>query len=124
MTELNQVYKCEVCGIIVQVINASYGELVCCKQPMKLQEARTEDKGGEKHVPVIEKKEGGYEVRVGSVEHPMEENHYIEWIELTADGVSYRKYLEPSDKPEAFFYVEGDEVGAREYCNKHNLWKS
>ena len=124
MTERNQVYKCEVCGNIVEVLHVGGGELVCCGQPMDLMEEKTEDEGQEKHVPVIEKIDGGYKVKVGSVEHPMEDAHYIQWIELLADGKVYRKYLNLGDTPEAEFMVEAEKVEVREYCTLHGLWKS
>jgi superoxide reductase len=123
MTELKQVYKCALCGNIVEVIHPSAGELVCCGKPMTLMTENTVDASREKHIPVIEKTGSGYKVKVGSVAHPMEEKHFIEWIELVADGVSYRKYLKPGDKPEAEFCVKADKVFAREYCNVHGLWK-
>jgi superoxide reductase len=124
MTQKKQVYKCNVCGNIVEVLHSSQGELVCCGQPMELQEPKTEDTGQEKHVPVIEKTEKGVKVKVGSDPHPMEENHYIEWIEIIADGNSYKKFLNPGDKPEAEFEIETEDMWAREYCNIHGLWKS
>ncbi|MGD9153808.1 MAG: desulfoferrodoxin [Gammaproteobacteria bacterium] len=124
MTELNKIYKCEICGNIVQVLHTGAGELVCCGQPMVELEEQTADFKTEKHVPVIEKQANGFLVKVGSVPHPMEEKHYIEWVELIADGVSYRKYLKPGDKPEAFFCIDAAEVSAREYCNVHKLWRS
>ncbi|HER44495.1 MAG TPA: desulfoferrodoxin, partial [Candidatus Eisenbacteria bacterium] len=114
---------CEVCGNIVEVVHGSFGELVCCDQPMKLVTENTVDAANEKHVPVIEKVDGGYKVKVGSVPHPMEEKHYIEWIQLLAGEKSYRKFLEPGQAPEAVFHVEAKEVSAREYCNIHGLWK-
>jgi len=123
MTERLQVYKCEVCGNIVEVLHAGAGELVCCGQPMKLFVENTVDAAKEKHVPVIEKATNGFVVKVGSVDHPMEEKHYIEWIQLIADGVSYRKFLTPGDKPEASFAIQATSVSAREYCNLHGLWK-
>ncbi|MFH2105433.1 MAG: desulfoferrodoxin [Parcubacteria group bacterium] len=124
MTELNQVYKCEVCGNIVEVLHAGAGELVCCGQPMKLMTENTEDAAVEKHVPVIEKTDMGVKVIVGSVEHPMEDDHYIGWIEIIADGKVYRQHLKPGDRPEAEFTVGADKIIAREYCNLHGLWKS
>jgi superoxide reductase len=124
MTEILQVYKCEVCGNMVEVIHAAGGELVCCGQPMKLLVEGEVDAATEKHVPVIEKIDGGYKVTVGSVAHPMEEKHLIEWIELIADGTAYRKFLKPGESPEATFMVEANNVFAREYCNLHGLWKS
>ncbi len=91
---------------------------------MQLMEEKTEDVGQEKHVPVIEKIENGIKVKVGSIPHPMEEKHYIEWIEVTADSVSCKKFLKPGDKPEAGFEIKAEKVEAREYCNIHGLWKS
>lgn len=123
MTSLLQVYKCKICGNIVEVLHTGAGELVCCGQPMTLIEANTVDAAKEKHVPVIEKVPGGFRVKVGSVPHPMEAAHYIEWIELQADGKIYKQFLQPGDKPEAVFLVEAAKVSAREYCNLHGLWR-
>jgi superoxide reductase len=119
-----EIYKCEVCGNIVEVVHGGVGQLVCCGQPMVLQTENTVDAAKEKHVPVIEQVAGGYQVKVGSVAHPMEETHYIEWIELIADGKAYRQFLEPGQAPEATFKVEAATVTAREYCNLHGLWKT
>ena len=124
MAEKLEVYKCEVCGNIVEVLHGGDGELVCCGQPMTLLTANTVDAAKEKHVPVIEKVAGGYKVKVGAVAHPMEEKHYIEWIELIAGDKAYRQFLKPGDAPEAFFAVEASQVTAREYCNLHGLWKA
>ncbi|MFH1393416.1 MAG: desulfoferrodoxin [Candidatus Micrarchaeota archaeon] len=124
MTEQKQVYKCEVCGNIVEVLHAGAGELVCCGQPMKLMQENTVDAATEKHVPVIKKTKKGVKVKVGSVPHPMEAKHYIEWIEVIVDGRVYRKFLKPGDAPEAEFEVSGENIVAREYCNLHGLWKS
>ncbi len=124
MTKRFQIYKCLVCGNIIEVLHEGKGELVCCNQPMRLYQENTTDAAKEKHVPVIEKVERGYKVKVGSVPHPMEEKHYIEWIELIADGKVYRKFLNPGDTPEAIFEVKADKVVAREYCNLHGLWKA
>jgi len=124
MTERLQIYKCEVCGNMVQVVHASSGTLTCCKQPMTLLQEGVTDGAVEKHVPVIEKTSDCYKVKIGSAAHPMEEKHYIEWIELIADGKSYRQFLNPGDKPEAKFMIRADTVTAREYCNIHGLWKS
>ncbi len=118
-----QIYKCAVCGNIVEVLYGSTGELVCCGQPMELLDEKTADAATEKHVPVIEKTDGGYKVTVGSTLHPMQEKHYIEWIELLADDKAYRQFLNPGDAPEAFFNVADDSVTAREHCNVHGLWK-
>ncbi|GAB4029914.1 MAG: desulfoferrodoxin [Elusimicrobiota bacterium] len=124
MAEMKGIYKCDVCGNIVEVLHAGAGELVCCGKEMKKFNENTTDAAKEKHVPVIEKTANGYKVKVGSVTHPMEEKHYIEWIELIADGVSYRKFLKPGEKPEAEFCVDAVKVEAREYCNLHGLWKA
>jgi superoxide reductase len=124
MTERLQVYKCQVCGNIVEVLHEGVGELVCCGQPMKLLVANTVDAAKEKHVPVIEKTATGVTVRVGSVAHPMEEKHYIEWIEIIADGKAYRQFLKPGDAPEAVFDIKATTIEAREHCNLHGLWKS
>ena len=124
MTEKNEVYKCNVCGNIVEVLHTGKGELVCCNQPMQLMKENTVDAATEKHVPVLEKTEKGVKVKVGSIPHPMEEAHYIEWIEVIADGKVYRKFLNPDDVPEAEFEVTAENIIAREYCNLHGLWKS
>ena len=124
MTQRLQIYKCGVCGNMVEVIHASGGTLVCCGQEMNLLEPGTTDAATEKHVPVIEKIDSGYKVKVGSVAHPMEEKHFIEWIELLADGRAYREFLCPGQAPEAVFMVSAEEVSAREYCNLHGLWKA
>jgi superoxide reductase len=124
MTAVKQIYKCNVCGNIVEVLHAGQGELVCCGQPMELLEAKTADEGKEKHVPVIEAGDKGVKVKVGSVPHPMEEKHYIEWIEVITDGDGCRQFLKPGDKPEAEFDIKSRKVAAREYCNIHGLWKS
>ncbi len=118
-----EVYKCELCGNIVEVLHGGKGELVCCGQPMRLMTENTVDAAKEKHVPVIEKVDGGYRVKIGEVAHPMEDKHYIEWIELLAGDKAYRQFLNPGDAPEAFFAVSDEPVAAREYCNLHGLWK-
>jgi len=123
MAEKLQVYKCNVCGNIVEVLHGGVGELVCCGQPMELLAAKTADEGKEKHVPVIEKIDGGIKVKIGSVPHPMEEKHHIEWIEVIADGKAYRQFLNAGDTPEAVFNVSAKTITAREYCNIHGLWK-
>lgn len=123
-TEKLQVYRCEKCGNIVEVVHAAGGTLVCCGQNMKLLKEGETDAATEKHVPVIEKIDGGYKVKVGDVAHPMEDKHYIEWIELLADGKAYRQFLNPGETPEAIFMIEADSVSAREYCNLHGLWKA
>lgn len=123
MTGLLEIYKCEVCGNIVEMIHTGQGQLVCCGQPMKIFKENTVDAAKEKHVPVKEVVDGGLKVKVGSVAHPMEDKHFIEWIEIVADGKSYRQFLKPGEAPEAFFPVSG-EFTAREYCNLHGLWKA
>jgi len=109
---------------MVMVVRSGGGQLVCCNQPMTLLVENTTDAAQEKHVPVIEKIPNGYKVKVGSVAHPMVDNHYIEWIELTAGDSVYRRFLKPGDAPEATFLVEADAVHAREFCNLHGLWRS
>ena len=118
-----EVYKCNLCGNIVEVVTGGAGALVCCGQDMVLMEENTVDAAQEKHVPVIEKIDGGFKVTVGSVAHPMEEKHLIQWIELLADGQAYRRFLNPGDAPEAVFQVDAESVSAREFCNLHGLWK-
>lgn len=123
MTQILHIYKCDVCGNIVETIHAGDGELVCCGQPMKRLEENTVDAAKEKHVPVIEKVDGGFKVKVGSTPHPMDENHYIEWVEIIHYPDVYRHFFKPGDAPEVTFKIEGaGEVGAREYCNVHGLW--
>jgi superoxide reductase len=124
MAERLEVFKCEMCGNIVEVIHAGKGELVCCNKPMMLMKENTVDASREKHVPVIEKTQGGITVKVGSVAHPMEEKHYIEWIEVIVDGKTYRQFLSPGGLPEAFFPITGEDITAREFCNMHGLWKA
>lgn len=125
MTELNQIYKCEICGNITEVVHTGGGELVCCGQTMRLMEENTEDAAQEKHVPLIEKTEKSFIVNVGEVDHPMDDNHYIEWIEvLTSNGKLGRKFLNPGDKPTAEFNTTDQVVKVRAYCNLHGLWSS
>jgi superoxide reductase len=124
MAEKLEIYKCEKCGNIVEVLHAGKGELVCCNEPMKLFKANTVDAAKEKHVPVVEKTSDGFSVKVGSVSHPMEEEHYIEWVEIIADGEADRQFLNPGGAPEATFKIDADKVTAREYCNLHGLWKA
>ena len=124
MTKWLEVYKCEICGNIVEVLQTGEGQLVCCGQPMNLVTENTVDAAKEKHVPVIEKIDGGQKVKVGDVPHPMEEKHWIQWIELIADGKSYVQFLNPGDTPEAEFKIDATSVSAREFCNLHGLWKA
>lgn len=123
MSKRLEIYKCEVCGNIVEVLHEGPGQLVCCNKPMTLFRENTVDAAKEKHVPVVQKTDAGFKVKVGSVPHPMEEKHYIEWIELVVDGKAYRQFLKPGQEPEAAFFVKADKVTAREYCNLHGLWK-
>ena len=124
MTKELQIYKCEICGNIVEVLHTGAGALVCCGKEMVLMEEKTADKTTEKHVPMIEKTEHGYKVTVGSTLHPMLDKHYIEWVQILADGKAYRAFLKPGDEPISIFCVGAEEVSAREYCNVHGLWKS
>lgn len=124
MTEILEIYKCELCGNMVEMIHTGAGELVCCGQPMKLLEENSVDAAHEKHVPIIEKTEDGIRIKVGEVAHPMEDKHYIEWIELVAGGKAYRRFLKPGDTPEAMFCIKSESISARAYCNIHGLWKN
>lgn len=124
MTALLQIYKCEVCGNIVEMVHPGKGELVCCNEPMKLYEPNTIDAAVEKHVPVVMRTDRGISAKIGSVAHPMEEAHHIEWIEVIAGDKAYRQFLKPGMAPEAEFCLDDKEVTVREYCNLHGLWKS
>ena len=125
MTQKKQIYKCEICGNIVEMLHGGAGELVCCGQPMKLFEEKNQEEGQEKHVPVIEKTEKGTLVKVGSAPHPMEGDHFIEWIEIIVGDKYGRKFLRPGDKPEVEFEINyADNMMARDYCNVHGLWRS
>lgn len=124
MTEFNQIYKCFKCGNVVAMLHTGAGDLICCDEPMKMMKEGSTDGAQEKHVPVIEKTADGYKVKVGSVAHPMEDSHWIEWIEIVADGKSYRQFLKPGQAPEAEFCIKADKVTAREYCNLHGHWKA
>lgn len=122
--ELNQIYKCSVCGNIIEVVHVGGGELVCCGKPMNLLTENTTDAATEKHVPVVEMTPDAVHVTVGEVEHPMEEKHYIEFIEVLTDGKVYRKFLHPGERPKATFEISATQVEVREYCNLHGLWKA
>ncbi len=131
MAQKKEIYKCDVCGNIVEVLHGGVGELVCCNQPMVSQTAKREDEGAEKHVPIIEelpaktcKGKDGFKIKIGEVEHPQTEEHFIEWIEInTKDEKSGKKFLKPGEKPEASFYTRVDIISVRAYCNIHGLWK-
>jgi len=130
MAGMLKIYRCEVCGNIIEVVHQGGGEPSCCGQKMTALAENTVDASKEKHIPVITKVPEGWKVAVGSVAHPMEAEHYIEWIELletAADGsplLVQRAHLKPGDKPEAIFKSSASSVTAREYCNKHGLWKA
>lgn len=119
-----EVYKCQHCGNIIEVMVGGGANIVCCGEEMQIQAENTVDAAKEKHVPVIERGNGTITVKVGSVAHPMEEKHYIQWIELIADGTVYRQFLQPGQAPEATFCVTAENVTAREYCNLHGQWKA
>ncbi|HAI74151.1 MAG TPA: desulfoferrodoxin [Candidatus Moranbacteria bacterium] len=123
MTELNQIYKCNVCGNIVEMTHNGVGELVCCGQSMEPKQEKTEDHTQTVHRPVIEKNDTGVIVRVGEIAHPMESEHYIEWIEVITEHRVYRKFLVPGMEPMAEFFIEAEHIIARAYCNMHGLWK-
>ena len=124
MTKKNEIYKCNVCGNIVEMIHTGAGHPVCCGQPMELLKEKTEDTGFEKHVPVIEKTASGLKVKVGSLPHPMEEEHYIEWIELIGKSTARRNFLSPNNAPQTEFQITGPTTKVRAYCNLHGLWKA
>jgi superoxide reductase len=125
MAKLKAIYKCEICGNIVEVLHQGAGALVCCGEEMRLVEEKTKDASIEKHVPFIEKTDEGILVKIGQNQnHPMEEKHYIEWIQLITNDGAYRAYLNPGDKPQALFRIKTDAIAAREYCNIHGLWRS
>ncbi len=124
MTKLHNVYKCEICGNVIEVVHPGAPALVCCGQEMNLMEEKTADSAVEKHVPVVEKTADGIKVKVGSVPHPMEEKHFIEWIEVIAEDRKYVKFLKPGQPAEAEFCVKTSPITVREYCNVHGLWKA
>ena len=123
MAERFEVFRCNVCGQMTSVVRGGGGRLACCNQPMEALGENVTDAAQEKHVPVIDKIEGGYKVTVGSVAHPMTDDHYIEWIELRAGDRVARQFLSPGDAPEATFTIDADDVTARAHCNLHGLWK-
>jgi superoxide reductase len=123
MAERLDIYKCQKCGLLVEVIDSAQPTPSCCNQPMEKLEAKTADEGKEKHVPVIEKIDGGYKVKIGANPHPMEEKHHIEWIELQVGNQIHAQFLKAGDAPEAVFKVDGEPTAAREHCNVHGLWK-
>ena len=125
MAKLKKIYRCNHCGNIVEVLHEGSGTLVCCGEAMQLLEEKTvKEEGKEKHAPIIEKTAEGVKVKVGSVEHPMTAEHFIEFIQIIADGKTYTQYLKPGDKPESIFNISAKKIAARAYCNLHGLWKS
>ena len=124
MTNLHQVYKCNICGNIVEVLHEGFGELTCCNAPMQNMQENTKDASLEKHVPVIEKTDQGVLIHVGEAPHPMIETHYIEWIEVFTDGRIYKKFINPGDPPKAEFNISSEIIEVRAYCNLHGLWKT
>jgi superoxide reductase len=124
MTQRSEIYKCMKCGNMIEVLHAGTGELVCCDEAMRLLRENTTDAALEKHIPVLTKHATGVDAVVGSVLHPMEDKHYIEWIEVLADGRVFRQFLSPGEAPAAVFCIEAEGIVAREYCNLHGLWRS
>jgi superoxide reductase len=125
MAKFLGIYKCDVCGNIVEVFHEGKPELFCCNEEMKFQDEKTSDTSTEKHVPYVIKVVGGYQIKIGENEdHPMTEKHYIEWIEVIADNKIYRQHLKPGDKPEAFFELDSEKIRVREYCNIHGHWEN
>ena len=123
MTTRLEIYKCEICGNMVEMVHEGKGELVCCGQPMVLKTDNVVEASFEKHIPVVERISGGWKVIVGSDPHPMVEQHYIEWIELIAGQKAYRQFFKAGQAAEAVFMLDDDSVTARAYCNLHGLWK-
>jgi len=121
-----QIFRCPICGNIVEVVNVGGGTLVCCGQPMELLKEKSSDEGMEKHVPVVSIDGDKVLVKIGSVPHPMTEEHFIQWVECIVNGDSYFKKLHPNDVPEVEFEIEGDlsNITVRLYCNIHGLWKA
>jgi len=124
MAEKMEVYKCELCGNVVEVLHGAGGQLACCGQSMTLLKENTTDAAVEKHVPVVTKTDGGFTVTVGSVAHPMDESHYIEFIELICGSTVQRQCLKPGEEPKAFFCSDADQATARAYCNLHGMWRA
>ena len=121
--ERNNILKCNLCGNIIEVIEAHSDNLVCCGQDMNILQENIIEASTEKHIPAVEKTNGGILVKIGSIAHPMEEKHYIQWVEVISKNKSYKKFFSPNNKPEAFFPIEDDKLIVRAYCNLHGLWK-
>ena len=124
MTELKQIYKCNVCGNMVEMVHTGVGEPICCGENMELKQEKNEDEGTEKHKPVIERTDTGVIVKIGSVPHPMESAHFIEWIEVITEHRVYRKKIDINQDPQAEFFLDAEHIKARAYCNIHGLWSS
>ena len=127
MNEEKQIYRCNICGNMIEVLHFGGGTLVCCNNEMQLLKEKTEGVGPEKHVPIIEQTENGIKVKIGEVPHPMEEDHCIEWVELITDNGVYRKVFKPGDTPDAEFKInieDLNQISAREYCSIHSLWST
>ena len=123
MNQRENIYRCNVCGNIVEMVHASKGQLVCCGQPMELLTEKTEDAGFEKHVPVVTEENSKANIKVGSIPHPMEPEHYIEWIELDVGDKIHRAFLKPGQAPETKFCMpKSPGARVREYCTVHGLW--
>lgn len=120
-----QFFKCKKCGKIIEIVNKGCPALVCCGEEMTEIKANTSDGATEKHVPVIEVNGDKVTVKVGSAVHPMEADHWIQWIEIETDKGIQRKNLNPGEAPQATFILSGEKLlAAYEYCNKHGLWKA
>ena len=124
MSKQLSIYKCELCGNVVEVFHAAAGDLTCCGETMEECQAQYVDPATNKHVPIVEKVDGGYKITVGSTPHPMTAEHCIEWIELLADDNACRCHFQPGDVAEVIFNVQASKVKARSYCNLHGLWQS
>lgn len=124
MADKLNIYKCNICGNVAELVHAGVGDMSCCGAPMEHLKENTVDAAREKHVPVLTKVDGGFKVTVGTVAHPMTDEHSIEWIELIAGDSCYRQFLNPGDTPEATFSVSADTAVARAYCNLHGVWKA
>lgn len=125
MAKMNEIYRCDLCGNIVELLHVGAGELVCCGQPMVVLAEKTADEGQEKHLPVVEKVDGDTRIKIGATPHPMEEKHYIEWVEVkTRQGKIGKKFLVPGDETQIDFHTREDVIEVRSYCNIHGLWKT
>ncbi len=119
---MSEIYKCDVCGQVIQVLNKSAGTLVCCNKPMRLLQEKTIDAGSEKHVPIIKQEGSNVEVRIGSIPHPMTTEHYIQWIKIITTREEQLIKLKPGDEPIINTTINGEIIKVNAYCNKHELW--